>query len=212
MAEFLNNFVEYMVNFDYLGGNSMYFFLKRLLDIIFAMLLLIILIPLFLIVGLWIKLETQGPVFFKQKRSGKSGSYFYIYKFRSMKKDTPNLATDQLDDPSSFITPLGVYLRKTSIDELPQLINILRGEMSFVGPRPALYNQYELIQSRKACKVDQIIPGLTGYAQVMGRDSISDEIKINYDKYYLDHHSLLFDFKIICLTFLRVIKAENIRE
>jgi O-antigen biosynthesis protein WbqP len=190
----------------------MYYPLKRLLDLLFSLVMLIVLFPLFLLIGILIKLESPGPIFFKQKRYGCAGSYFSILKFRSMKVGTPNLATDLMENPQQYVTRVGGFMRKTSLDELPQLINILLGDMSFVGPRPALYNQYELIQARIASKVDSILPGLTGYAQIMGRDNISDNQKIAYDKYYLDHRSLQLDFKIIYLTFFKVVRAENIRE
>ena len=137
--------------------------------------------------------------------------YFMIYKFRTMRIDTPNVATDKLGDPSVYITKVGHFLRKTSLDEFPQLLNIIKGDMSVVGPRPALYNQYELIAARKAVYVDNLKPGLTGYAQVKGRDLISDDEKVKYDRYYLDHISFVFDMKIIFLTVVSVVKAEGVR-
>ena len=189
----------------------MYEQVKRLNDFLFSFVMLIFCLPLFLVIGLLIKLESEGPVFFKQKRSGVAGSYFNIYKFRSMKIGTPNLATDQIGDSKQYVTRIGNFLRKTSMDELPQLINIFLGQMSFVGPRPALFNQYDLINARKFNKIDNVRPGLTGYAQIMGRDYISDEQKVSYDKYYLDHLSLNLDLKIILLTFVKVVKADNVR-
>ncbi|WP_062411057.1 MULTISPECIES: sugar transferase [Paenibacillus] len=185
--------------------------MKRLIDIVLSLLASLIFLPIFIIIAILIKLDSKGPIFFKQKRAGKNGSLFYIYKFRSMKVDTPNLATDKLNNPEEYITNLGKFIRKTSLDELPQLINILKGDMSIVGPRPALYNQYELIEARHQKGINCIRPGLTGYAQIMGRDFISDDQKVEYDKYYLDHMSLLLDLKILFLTFSKVIKAENVR-
>lgn len=189
----------------------MYKLNKRLLDIALSVTALIAFSPIFLIICLLIKMDSKGPILFKQKRSGEKGSYFMIYKFRTMRTDTPNLATDKLGDPSVYITKAGHFLRKTSLDELPQLLNIIKGDMSLVGPRPALYNQYELIASRKEVKVDNLKPGLTGYAQVKGRDFISDKEKVAYDKYYLENISFALDMKIIWMTAINVIKAEGVR-
>lgn len=189
----------------------MYNYIKQLIDYVLAFIFLLIFSPLFLIIGILIKLNSAGPILYKQKRSGQYDKQFYIYKFRSMKIGTPELATDKLLNQERHITGIGNFLRKYSLDELPQLLNIIRGEMSFVGPRPALYNQYELIQARRQLGIDQIKPGLTGYAQVKGRDFISNNEKVNYDKYYYDHISFLLDFKIIIYTVLKVIKKENIK-
>ncbi|WP_284643847.1 sugar transferase [Paenibacillus silviterrae] len=189
----------------------MYFFYKRCLDVTLASIAIIISAPILLIICLVIKFESTGPILFKQRRIGKEGKQFNIYKFRSMKVDTPNLATDKLNNPETYITKVGKLLRKTSLDELPQLINILKGDMSIVGPRPALYNQYELIATREKYGINKIRPGLTGYAQIMGRDFITDDQKVAYDKYYLDNMSIKFDFKICILTFIKVVKTENIR-
>lgn len=189
----------------------MYKYIKQTADFVFSFIVLIILLPAFFFIGFLIKIESDGPIFFVQKRSGKNGNYFNIYKFRSMKTGTPDLATDKLANPEQFITRIGKFIRKTSLDELPQLINIIRGDMSFVGPRPALYNQYKLIKARRLEGVDCLKPGLTGYAQIMGRDFISDEQKVEYDKYYMNNMSFLLDLKIIFLTFFKVLKAENIK-
>lgn len=190
----------------------MYNYAKRLIDLVVASIGLIVLSPFLILIILWIKLDSKGPVLFLQKRTGLNGELFTIYKFRSMKIGTPNLATDKLGDPTQYITTSGKFLRKSSLDELPQLINIIKGDMSFVGPRPALYNQYDLIQARKELMIDKIRPGLTGYAQVMGRDFISDDEKVKFDKYYLDNYSVFMDVKIVYLTFIKVVKAENVRE
>lgn len=189
----------------------MYEIFKRVTDIIFSLLGLVILSPVFWVISILIKIESSGPVFFTQKRSGKDGVLFTIYKFRSMKSGTPDLSTDKLGDPDKYVTRIGQFIRKTSIDELPQLINILRGDMSFVGPRPALYNQYELIEERKKRGIHLLKPGLTGYAQVMGRDFISDAQKVVYDQYYFENKSLFLDIKIIMLTLTQVIKADGVK-
>lgn len=185
--------------------------MKRIIDIILSGIAIIVFAIPMLIVALWIKKDSKGPVLFKQKRIGKNGDLFEIYKFRSMRTDTPNVSTELLGDPSTFITKSGHFIRKTSLDELPQLFNIIKGEMSIVGPRPALYNQYDLIEMRDKLGVNDIRPGLTGYAQIMGRDLISDEKKVQYDKNYVDHQSLVFDFKIIWSTVFSVAKSEGIR-
>ncbi|MCM3788903.1 sugar transferase [Domibacillus indicus] len=189
----------------------MYNFFKRIIDLALSLGALIIFSPLFLILCLLIKMDSKGPVFFKQKRAGENESYFMIYKFRTMRTDTPNVSTDKLGDPSIYITKVGRFLRKTSLDELPQLLNIINGDMTIVGPRPALYNQYELIAARKKAGVHVLKPGLTGYAQVKGRDLISDEEKVAYDHHYLENFSFLFDIKIIWLTAISVVKSEGVR-
>ena len=185
--------------------------MKRLLDILLSLIAIVIFALPMCIVGLAIKVNSKGPIFFKQKRVGKNGVHFEIYKFRSMYIETPNVSTEALGDPSVFITPVGKLIRKTSLDELPQLFNILMGDMSIVGPRPALYNQYELIKMRDEVGVNRVRPGLTGYAQVMGRDLISDDKKVEYDQYYVENGSLWFDLKIIWLTIFSVAKADGVR-
>lgn len=185
--------------------------MKRSLDFILSLLAIIVFLIPMLLIALWIKLDSQGPVFFKQKRVGKDGNLFEIYKFRSMRIDTPNVSTDKLEDPSKFITISGKFIRKTSLDEIPQLINIIKGDMSIVGPRPALYNQYELVAMREQENVNSIRPGLTGYAQVMGRDYISDIEKVKYDKFYIDNQSISFDLKIMWMTVFSVLKSEGVR-
>lgn len=171
---------------------------------IIALLLLLLLSPLFLGVGLVIFLEDGLPVFFVQKRVGVSGSFFKMYKFRSMKKHTPNVATHLLENPKQYLLTLGGILRKLSLDELPNLINIVKGDMVFIGPRPALYNQEDLMALRVAAGVDTQIPGLTGWAQVNGRDTISLEEKVALETYYKKHQSLALDAKIIWHTFFKV--------
>lgn len=185
--------------------------MKRILDILLSLIAIVICaLPMFG-VGIAIKINSKGPIFFKQQRIGKNGIHFEIYKFRSMYTETPNVSTEALGDPSVYITTVGKFIRKTSLDELPQLFNILKGDMSIVGPRPALYNQYELIEMRDKVGVNRVRPGLTGYAQVMGRDLISDKKKVEYDEYYVENCSLWFDLKIIWITVFSVAKADGVR-
>jgi O-antigen biosynthesis protein WbqP len=181
-----------------------------MLNRIAALFLLIILSHIFLIVGLLIFLQDGLPVFFKQKRVGVNYSFFYIYKFRTMKKDTPNVATHLLTNPEQYLLKIGALLRKLSLDELPNLINIIRGEMVFVGPRPALYNQDDLMALRVAAGVDKLIPGITGWAQVNGRDELSLEQKVALEKEYLQKKSLLIDFQIIIKTFTNVLFSKGV--
>ena len=177
---------------------------------IVALILLIILSPIFLIVGLLIFIQDGLPVFFKQKRVGVNYSFFYIYKFRTMKKDTPNVATHLLNNPEEYLLRIGALLRKLSLDELPNLINIIKGEMVFVGPRPALYNQDDLMALRVAAGVDKLIPGITGWAQVNGRDELSLEQKVALEKEYLLKKSLFIDFQILIKTFTNVLVSKGV--
>ncbi|EKU45998.1 sugar transferase [Staphylococcus massiliensis] len=183
--------------------------MKRLFDILSTSYAIIVFSPILLITSLFIKLESKGPIIFRQKRPGLNNQIFEIYKFRSMKVDTPNVATDKID-PSLYITKSGKFIRKTSIDELPQLFNILKGEMSVVGPRPALYNQYELIEKRTRVGVHKVKPGLTGLAQVMGRDDNNDDQKVMYDKYYIDNQSFMLDMFIIYKTIRNTLTSEGV--
>jgi O-antigen biosynthesis protein WbqP len=177
---------------------------------IFAALLLLLFSPVFLLVSLFIFFEDGMPVFFKQKRVGINYTFFMIYKFRSMKKRTPNVATHLLGDPSQYLLKIGKVIRKLSLDELPNLINIIKGEMVFVGPRPALYNQDDLMAFRVAAGVEKLKPGITGWAQVNGRDEISLEEKVRFEKEYLEKKSLLFDAQIIIKTFTSVLMSKNV--
>lgn len=186
----------------------MYNLLQRLV----ALIALIILSPVFLIIALLIKLESKGPVFFKQERIGKDNINFMIYKFRSMRTDTPDVPTHLLDDPEIFITKVGKFLRKTSLDELPQFINIIKGEMLFIGPRPALYNQYDLRDLRTEKGVQTLIPGVTGWAQVNGRDELEIPDKVEFDRQYLQYRSVMFDIKIFVMTVIKVFKKEGVVE
>lgn len=184
----------------------------RFLDALISLISLIILSPVFLIIGIMIKLNSKGPVFFVQDRIGKNNEIFKFYKFRTMKVGTPNVATDKLNDAKSYLTTVGKILRKTSLDELPQLINILKGDMAFVGPRPALYNQYNLKELRTKAGVHVLLPGITGWAQINGRDHNDDAQKTALDKYYLENKSLKLDLKILVLTVFKVLRAEGVVE
>lgn len=177
---------------------------------IIALFCFILLLPFFLLVALVIIMEDGYPVFFKQRRVGKDYTFFEIYKFRTMKKNTPNVATHLLENPNQYLLKSGGLVRKSSIDELPNLINILKGDMVFVGPRPALYNQDDLMELRVKFGVDKLKPGITGWAQINGRDEISIEKKVALEREYLELKSIWFDFKIIIGTFTSVIKSRGI--
>ena len=175
-----------------------------------ALLLLLLLSPLFLVAAFAIFLEDGAPVFFLQKRVGRDCSFFYLYKFRTMKKITPNVASHLLKNPNQYLLGLGGLLRKLSIDELPNLINIVRGEIVFVGPRPALYNQEDLMALRVAAGVHKQMPGITGWAQINGRDNISLEDKVSLEKDYLVHQSLSLDLKILWRTLLKLAGDQSV--
>jgi O-antigen biosynthesis protein WbqP len=181
-----------------------------MLSRIVALILFLILFPIFLLVGLLIFIQDGLPVFFKQKRVGVNYSFFYIYKFRTMKKETPNVATHLLTNPEQYLLKIGALLRKLSLDELPNLINIIKGEMVFVGPRPALFNQDDLMALRVAAGVDKLIPGITGWAQVNGRDELSVEQKVALEKEYLAKKSLFIDFQILIKTFTNVLGSKGV--
>jgi O-antigen biosynthesis protein WbqP len=183
-----------------------------MLNRVIATILLIILSPIGLLVAICIIIEDGFPIFFKQKRVGENHSLFWIYKFRSMKKNTPNVATHLLENPHQFLLKIGKPIRKFSLDELPNLINIIKGEMVFVGPRPALYNQYDLMEMRTAAGVHVLKPGITGWAQINGRDEISLEEKVRLEKIYLEKKSTWFDLKIIFLTFSNVFLSKGVTQ
>ena len=188
-------------------------YFKRFLDLILATFATIILSPLLLLIALIIKLTSKGPVIFKQKRVGLNNKHFNIYKFRTMRVDAPkNTATDKLDNPDQWITKIGGILRKTSLDELPQLINIIKGDMSIVGPRPALWNQDNLNALRTQEEIHTIRPGLTGLAQINGRDENDDEEKVHWDKEYMTQHNIVFDIKCIAYTVLSIINKDGYLE
>ena len=187
--------------------------LKRVLDFILSLAGLILLLPVLLIIALIIKLTSPGPVFFKQKRVGKNKTYFNILKFRTMRTDTPkDTPTHLLANPDQYITSIGKVLRKTSLDELPQIINILKGDMSIIGPRPALWNQYDLIKERDRYGANDILPGLTGWAQINGRDELEIDVKARLDGEYVERMSFLFDCKCFFGTITSVLKHEGVVE
>lgn len=186
--------------------------MKRIFDFIMSLIGIIVLSPLILIVAILVKVTSEGPVLFKQRRIGKDNVEFNIYKFRTMRIDTPNVATHLLSDTGKFYTPIGKTLRKVSLDELPQLFNILKGEMSIVGPRPALYNQYDLKEARTEKGIHKLLPGLSGWAQVNGRDTITLEDKVRFDNEYLENQSFIFDLKIILLTLYKVLKTDGVND
>lgn len=192
-------------------ASALYSISKRTMDIVSSLVGLILLSPLFLLVAILIKLDSKGPIIFKQIRIGKNSKPFYIYKFRSMKIDAPNLSTEEFINASDFTTKVGKFIRKTSIDELPQLVNILKGDMSIVGPRPVIEREVRLLEIRKECNVDSILPGITGLAQINGRDNIDDYEKLKYDFEYLSKRNLVLDIKIIINTVLKVAKSEGIK-
>ena len=186
--------------------------MKRIFDFTVSLLLIIISSPVFLIVALIVLIDSGHPVIFKQYRVGKGNKLFYIYKFRTMRVNTRNASTDELEEAEQVITKSGRILRKTSLDELPQLFNVLTGKMSFVGPRPLIPEEKEIRQIRKEYNVYSVRPGITGLAQVNGRDMLSAEEKALFDKEYVEKQSFIFDMKILFKTVLVVLKRENIIE
>jgi O-antigen biosynthesis protein WbqP len=177
---------------------------------LFRLILLICLSPVFALVALAIIFGDGFPIVFRQKRVGQNNAHFWIYKFRTMKKDATDIATHLVKDGASLYTSIGPFLRKFSFDELPQLINIVKGDMTFIGPRPALYNQDDLIELRTKAGVETLLPGITGWAQVNGRDELSIPDKVKMDIYYLENQSLWLDIKIIFMTVLKVFKTEGV--
>ena len=184
--------------------------MKRLFDVVFSVILLLILLIPMVLIAIVVKVTSGRGVLYWSDRVGKNNIIFKMPKFRSMLADTPPLATHLLDNPQSNLTPIGNFLRKYSLDEFPQLWSILKGDMSFVGPRPALFNQDDLIKLRLAQGVDKISPGLTGWAQINGRDELPIPEKVKMDAEYIDRQSFMFDLKILWLTFLKVVKKDGI--
>ena len=184
--------------------------MKRFLDLIFVVIAITILSVPFFFICLAIRLTSEGPSIFWSDRVGRDNIIFRMPKFRSMRVGTPAMATHLLKDPERYLTPIGLFLRKSSLDELPQLWSILRGDMSFVGPRPALFNQDDLIKLRTDNGVNKLLPGITGWAQVNGRDDLSISEKVELDVEYMNHQSFWFDMKILWMTFLNVIKRHGI--
>lgn len=188
-------------------------YFKRILDFILAIFGLIILSPLFLILCIWIKSDSRGPILFTQERVGKNKKLFNILKFRTMYVDTPkNMPTHMLKNPDQYITKSGKFLRKTSLDELPQIINILLGQMAIIGPRPALWNQEDLIQERDRYGANDVRPGLTGWAQINGRDELEIPVKARLDGEYVEKISFLFDVKCFFGTIVSVAKHDGVVE
>ena len=191
----------------------MYTHIKRFFDIILSILALVVLSPLLLVLAVIIRATSPGPVFFRQKRVGQYKSHFMIYKYRTMRTDAPkDQPTHLLKDPNAYITPVGRFLRRSSLDELPQLFNILRGEMSLVGPRPALWNQFDLIAERDKYGANDVRPGLTGWAQINGRDELPIPVKARLDGDYVKHITFLGDLRLILRTVSSVARADGVVE
>lgn len=185
--------------------------MKRCVDLLIVLFALVILtLPIFL-VAILVKLTSAGPILYWSDRVGRSNTIFKMPKFRTMRIDTPAVATHLLQNPEQYLTPIGSFLRKTSLDELPQLWSILKGDMSFVGPRPALFNQEDLIALRTQYGVDKIVPGLTGWAQINGRDELPIPDKVKLDVEYMQNQSLILDLRIIFLTFIKVLRRDGIQ-
>lgn len=191
----------------------MYPYFKRLMDILFSLAALIVLSPVMAVIALLVRLTSPGPAIFRQMRSGKALKEFEIYKFRTMYITAPgNIPTHQLSGAQSYITPVGAFLRRTSLDELPQLLNILKGDMSIVGPRPPLPTQYDLIKAREGLGANALRPGLTGWAQINGRDELPIEVKAGYDGEYVRRMSFFFDLRCIIGTVTAVFGAKGVKE
>ena len=184
--------------------------MKRVFDIGLSVFTLILLAPLFLICAIAVKLTSKGPVYYVSDRIGANNSHFNMLKFRTMRTDTPQVATHLMTDPKAFLTPIGDFLRKSSLDELPQLINVIKGEMSIVGPRPALFNQDDQIALRTESGAHVLVPGITGWAQINGRDDIAIEKKVELDTWYLKNRTFMLDLKIIWLTAWNVLFRKDV--
>ena len=186
---------------------------KRVIDLVLSVLAAVILSPVFLILFIAIKMDTPGPIFFKQKRVGINKTHFYILKFRTMRIDTPkDTPTHLLGNPDQYITKVGKFLRKTSLDELPQIFNIIKGEMAIIGPRPALWNQYDLIAERDKYNANDVRPGLTGWAQINGRDELPITVKSELDGEYIQKMNFAFDVKCFVGTITSVLKSDGVVE
>ena len=184
--------------------------MKRLFDLLLALAFGLCVVPFSLFIAVWVRTTSPGPVIYWSDRIGQRNRIFKMPKFRTMRVDTPAVATHLLPDPKQVLTPIGSFLRRSSLDELPQLWSILKGDMSFVGPRPALFNQYDLIALRTECGVDALVPGLTGWAQVNGRDALSIADKVQFDLQYLENRSFLLDLKILYMTFIKVLRRAEV--
>jgi len=184
--------------------------MKRIFDLFTGVTLLVLLVVPMLLISISIRLSSKGSILYWSNRVGNNNKIFKMPKFRSMLIDTPTVATHLLDNPDTYLSPIGGFLRRSSLDELPQLFSVLKGDMSFVGPRPALFNQDDLITSRTEKGVDKLLPGITGWAQVNGRDKLSVPDKVALDVEYLNRQSFWFDIKILWMTFLRVAKRDGV--
>jgi O-antigen biosynthesis protein WbqP len=184
---------------------------QRAFDIVLSMLLILLLSPVFLIVALIIKVTAGGSAIYWSNRVGKDNRLFWMPKFRTMRADTPEVATHLLSDPSMYLTPIGRFLRRTSLDEVPQLFSILAGDLSFVGPRPALFNQTDLIALRTERGIHVMVPGLTGWAQVHGRDDLPIPAKVQFDYEYMERKSFALDLQILCMTIIQVLRCEGVK-
>ncbi|MDB4669843.1 sugar transferase [bacterium] len=184
--------------------------MKRVFDIGLSVFTLILLAPLFLICAIAVKLSSKGPIYYVSDRIGANNSHFNMLKFRTMRTETPQIATHLMTDPKAFLTPIGDFLRKSSLDELPQLINVIKGEMSIVGPRPALFNQDDQIALRTESGAHVLVPGITGWAQINGRDDIAIEKKVELDTWYLENRTFMLDLKIIWLTAWNVLFRKDV--
>jgi len=184
--------------------------MKRFFDVIVAIFLLIFFLIPMIVVSILIKLTSKGPVLYWSDRVGRNNTIFRMPKFRSMRIDTPPVATHLMDEPDRYITTVGRFIRKTSLDELPQILSVLKGDMSFVGPRPALFNQDDLVALRTSKGIHALVPGITGWAQINGRDELPIPVKVDYDLYYLEHRSFMFDLKILIMTLSNVIIGKGV--
>lgn len=184
--------------------------MKKVSDFVLSFLLMLIFSLPMLLTALLVKLTSRGPILYWSDRVGRNNHIFKMPKFRTMRTDTPAVATHLLNDPDRYLTPIGKFLRKTSLDELPQLYSILKGDMSFVGPRPALFNQDDLVELRTQKGIHQLTPGLTGWAQINGRDELPIPVKVELDEYYLKNRSFALDMKILFFTFFKVLKSEGV--
>ena len=184
--------------------------MKRIIDLLLSIAILVLLVAPMLLIAIAVRLSSKGPALYSSDRAGKNNNIIKMPKFRSMRIDTPAVATHLLDNPDVYLSPIGGFLRRSSLDELPQLFSVLKGDMSFVGPRPALFNQNDLIALRTEKGVDKLLPGITGWAQVNGRDELSIPDKVALDVEYLNRQSFWFDMKILWMTFLKVVKRDGV--
>jgi len=194
-----------------MNKNKSTFLMRRLIDVPVSLFILILVIIPSILISIAIKITSKGKIIYWSQRIGKDDIPFMMPKFRTMSEGSPAIATHLLQNPDGFLTPIGSFLRNTSLDEIPQLYSIFKGDMTFVGPRPALYNQDDLIQMRREEEVNTLLPGITGWAQINGRDEISIEQKVNLDKFYLQNRSYYLDLKIIAITLLKVLKKSNVK-